>query len=60
IQPLQRCTLALAGGLAAERAGDLDLARQRYREAADAGDPFELSCLLADQAARALGAPHPP
>jgi tetratricopeptide (TPR) repeat protein len=54
IRPLERCTVAVAGGLASERSGDRATAARRYASAAEMGSPHELPCILADLSAAAL------
>jgi tetratricopeptide (TPR) repeat protein len=50
----RRCLMALAGGVAAELAGDGSRAVDRYRTAAQAYEPHHLACILAGQAERFL------
>ncbi len=57
LRPLERCVVALAGGIAAERSGNVPDAVANYRDAADAGNPHDLACVLAAQAVEALEQP---
>ncbi len=50
----RRCLLALAGGVAAELAGDGPAALDRYRTAAAAYEPHHVACILAGQLERDL------
>lgn len=54
LRPLERCAVALAGGIASERSGNIPDALSNYRDAADAGNPHDLTCILAEQAVAEL------
>jgi tetratricopeptide (TPR) repeat protein len=54
LRPLEKCAISLAEGILRERAGEIPAALSAYRGAEKAGNPHDLACILANQAADAL------
>jgi tetratricopeptide (TPR) repeat protein len=53
-RPLEYCAVALAGGIKAERSGNVANAVSHYKRAHDVGNPHDLSCILAILASETL------